>query len=636
MRKLILHCDLSPGDIVMLTAAVRDLHRHYPGKFLTDVRTLCPELWEHNPYLTPLRDNDSAAERIDCEYPLIDHCNHRPYHCLHGFTDFLSKKLRVDLQPTEFKGDIHISDEEKSWMSQVHELTGKDIPFWILVAGGKYDFTIKWWEASRYQQVVDHCAGRIQFIQVGHQGHYHPSLKGVIDLRGKTNLRQLVRLVYHSHGVLCPVTAVMHLAAAIEYKHDPAKPRPCVVVAGAREPAHWEAYPHHQFIHTNGALACSGTGGCWKARTLPLHDGDERDRSLCSDVVGELPRCMDMVTAQEVISRIELYFSGGALQPLTKAHARAAQRAVLATTREEAEVLSSETAPTASEQFIRTIPSYPGQYRGRGIVICGGGRKYFPAAWVCIHMLRKVGCSLPIQLWHLGRREMDSRMKDLVRPLQVECVDALEVRKSKPARILRGWELKPYSILHCPFKEVLLLDADNMPIVNPEFLFETKEFRQTGAIFWPDYGNLAKGRSIWHLCGVPYADEPEFESGQVVVDKERCWKALCLTMWYNEHSDFFYHHIHGDKETFHMAFRKTATAYAMPKRRVHSLDGVMCQHDFAGRRIFQHRNSHKWSLRSNERVRGFRDEEECFRLLANLRQRWKPSMAVQQQSHCQP
>src|SRR5580658_10110743 len=38
MRKLILNNYQSPGDIVMLTAAVRDLHRTYPGDFLTDVR----------------------------------------------------------------------------------------------------------------------------------------------------------------------------------------------------------------------------------------------------------------------------------------------------------------------------------------------------------------------------------------------------------------------------------------------------------------------------------------------------------------------------------------------------------------------------------------------------------------------
>ena len=37
--KLILRNSQSPGDIVMLTAAVRDLHACRPGQFLTDVRT---------------------------------------------------------------------------------------------------------------------------------------------------------------------------------------------------------------------------------------------------------------------------------------------------------------------------------------------------------------------------------------------------------------------------------------------------------------------------------------------------------------------------------------------------------------------------------------------------------------------
>jgi len=35
--KLILQNHQAPGDILMLTAAVRDLHRCHPGKFLTDV-----------------------------------------------------------------------------------------------------------------------------------------------------------------------------------------------------------------------------------------------------------------------------------------------------------------------------------------------------------------------------------------------------------------------------------------------------------------------------------------------------------------------------------------------------------------------------------------------------------------------
>ena len=244
-------------------------------------------------------------------------------------------------------------------MSQVHEITGEDTPFWIIVAGGKRDFTIKWWDVRRWQAVVDHFRGRIQFVQVGEAGHHHPALSGVIDLRGKADLRQLVRLVYHAQGVLCPVTSLMHLAAAVPMKgarasspqsrngngnHPSPQNRPCVVVAGGREPPHWEAYPHHQFIHTNGQLLCCDHGGCWKARTVPLGDGDEKDApsQLCVDVVPSgqaadtqhstfttqppppLPRCMDMITAEEVILRIEGYFTGGAARYLTAAQAAGA------------------------------------------------------------------------------------------------------------------------------------------------------------------------------------------------------------------------------------------------------------------------------------------------------------------------
>jgi len=52
MQKLILRNYQSPGDAVMLTAAVRDLHACYQGKFLTDVRTPYPQLWENNPHIT--------------------------------------------------------------------------------------------------------------------------------------------------------------------------------------------------------------------------------------------------------------------------------------------------------------------------------------------------------------------------------------------------------------------------------------------------------------------------------------------------------------------------------------------------------------------------------------------------------
>ncbi len=620
--------------MILLSAAIRDLHQCYPNRFITDVRTPFPQLWENSPYVTPLDERDAEIQIIDCHYPLINSSNRVPYHAIHGFIEFLNERLSLNIKPSVFKGDIHLSDEEKSWDSQVHEIIGKDIPFWIVVAGGKNDVTIKWWDRERYQQVVDHFRGKIQFVQVGAKEHNHPRLDGVIDLRGQTDLRQLVRLMYHAQGVLCPVTLAMHLAAAVEVKGGIPKNRPCVVVAGGREPAHWEAYPHHQYIHTGGALLCCDNGGCWKSRVVPLGDGDERDRpeNLCVDVVGKLPRCMDAITAAEVIRRVETYFEGGACRFLTRAEAHATKAVISKGERIgwRKEALEIQLFRRSGEKFIETIPAYPGNCHGRGIVICGGGIKYFPNAWVCINMLRRLGCNLPIQLWYLGDQEIDETMKSLVKPLKVECVDALKVREKHPTRILNGYELKPYSIIQSPFQEVLFLDADNVPVVNPEFLFQTHQFKKAGAIFWPDYGRLTRSRNIWRICGVPFRDEPEFESGQIVVDKKRCWKALRLAMWYNEHSDYFYHHIHGDKDTFHMAFRKLEKSYAMPATLIHTLHGTMCQHDFKGRRIFQHRNRVKWHLgHGNPTVRGFLFEAECFEFLEELKKRWSGNIQTQ-------
>jgi ADP-heptose:LPS heptosyltransferase len=166
VRKIILKNNLSPGDILMLTAAVRDLHLSYPGCFATDVRTSSPPLWENNPFLTPLSEEDPEVETIDCAYPLINESNTMPVHFIHGFRLFLCEKLGVGIKPFQFHGDIHLSDEEKGWASQVDELAGMPgVRFWIIVSGGKKDFTAKWWDPARCQEVVDHFRDRILFVR---------------------------------------------------------------------------------------------------------------------------------------------------------------------------------------------------------------------------------------------------------------------------------------------------------------------------------------------------------------------------------------------------------------------------------------------------------------------------------------
>jgi hypothetical protein len=134
---------------------------------------------------------------------------------------------------------------------------------------------------------------------------------------------------------------------------------------------------------------------------------------------------------------------------------------------------------------------------------------------------------------------------------------------------------------------------------------------------------------IWRLTGVIYRSQPAFESGQMLIDKNRCWEPLQLAAWMNRHSQFWYRYLFGDKDTFHLAWRKLDWKYAMPSRGIANLEFAMGQHDFDGRRIFQHRNRAKWDLWGwNPKIVGFEHEEKAFHFLGELRDLWKPVHAV--------
>jgi ADP-heptose:LPS heptosyltransferase len=315
IRKLILSSPHSPGDITMMTAAIRDLHCTYPNEYLTDVESPCNEIYEGNPYITKLKKTDPEVKTIRMHYPLIHNSNEGSYHFIHGYRKFLEEQIGRPITQGDLKPDIYIREEEKTWVSAVEEIVD-DRPFWIIDAGYKNDFTAKAWSFKRYQEVVDHFKNKIQFVQIGHPDHNHPQLKNVINMVGQTDPRQLIRLIYHSVGVLTPVSWPMVLAAGVPTKHNLLN-RPCVVISGGREPVQWQMYPNHQFLHTCGTMRCCDNGGCWKSRVVPIGDGDNKDKdNLCLAPVKvdgqDISECMARITTEDVIKAIEKYYQ----QPL--------------------------------------------------------------------------------------------------------------------------------------------------------------------------------------------------------------------------------------------------------------------------------------------------------------------------------
>lgn len=310
-EKLVFRAMVYPGDLLMLTSAIRDLHSAYPGRFVTDVDTTCREIWRNNPYIT--RVNRIETHRyLNVGYPPYSHAEPNPRHLTTRYHTRISEMLGIPVPVTTRKPEVFLSDEDKDPEFLIS--LGVQKPYWVVIAGAKYDTTTKWWNPAYYQEVVNQLEGRIDFVQCGSDQDWHLPLRGVVNMVGKTDISTLVSLIYHADGVLCPVTFAMHLAAAVP-THD-GKPRACVAIVGGRETSSLIQYPNHTLMSVVGRLACCQKIGCWRYVCQETHVS-QRLGSRCELPVQvspslKLPLCMEMIKPDDVVTAILRYYPGKA------------------------------------------------------------------------------------------------------------------------------------------------------------------------------------------------------------------------------------------------------------------------------------------------------------------------------------
>lgn len=297
-RRLILRNYCPPGDVLVMTAAVRSLHAAYPGQYILATDTSTPAIWEHNPNVVPLEEaREAKAEVIDMHYPLVNRSNDLAVHAMNGYCQFMADNLKVPVPLAVNRPLLYLSKREKSWLPQVQEITRLTRRYWVVCAGRKDDFTAKFWGTKNFQRLVDILAGRVFVVQVGSANHHHPRLHGALDLVGKTDIRQLIRLCYHAQGGIGGITFLQHVMAALE--------RPYISIMGGREPAQWNAYPLQQQMHVVGMLDCCRTRACWRSKVYPLAS-EEKDSRCEQPMPGEepIPRCMAMISPEEVAAMV--------------------------------------------------------------------------------------------------------------------------------------------------------------------------------------------------------------------------------------------------------------------------------------------------------------------------------------------
>ena len=251
--------------------------------------------------------------------------------------------------------------------------------------------------------------------------------------------------------------------------------------------------------------------------------------------------------------------------------------------------------------------------------------KEFASGWVLLNEIKRLDVALPIEVWHRPGELSGNQIAHIERI-------GPNIRTRILADNVTGWAIKPFAIARSAFAEVLWIDADNVPVRDPSFLFEDTEYIEKGSLFWRDVSGADRAQlwhpqaPVWAIFGVPYNDSEEFDSGQLLIDKRKCWAELGLTCHFNAHANFYYRFVSGDKDTFRFAWQKLACERSGQIRQVNYLENasevpygfmpygpfhagkvnpwkkwgggsVMVQRDREGTPLFNHRTIYKFTLK---------------------------------------
>ncbi|OWY97675.1 hypothetical protein PHMEG_00031743 [Phytophthora megakarya] len=358
-------------------------------------------------------------------------------------------------------------------------------------------------------------------------------------------------------------------------------------------------------VETTGRLRCVG----WRATSNCKPDGPREPQldKNCSDVItgGTSGYCeVEDVDSGKRFQVMRAHCNG--LQPT--ASFRCSEAPYFTGFRANVHAIVENTRVS---DFALPTGAYNGQNPRDGIVMVVDP-KLLVSAYAGIRVLRDVlKCRLPIEIWfHVD--EVGEDFASLA-PLQQLAlfVGGVSFHPVYNPRA-KGSLSKIFAIYNSNFDRVLYLNANNVPIRDPSFLFTSLEFEADGAVFWPDYWhprrtphNMHELSMVWELLDTPFVDMMEQESGQLIVDRVRHAASLELVYFYAFHEPNYFQKmnlVHGDKDLFRLAWMKLEAPFhmieAVPAMAGRVNNGSFCgmtmvQHDADGNVLFLHRNQHK-------------------------------------------
>lgn len=107
-----------------------------------------------------------------------------------------------------------------------------------------------------------------------------------------------------------------------------------------------------------------------------------------------------------------------------------------------------------------------------------------------LYMLRAAGSKLRMEIWLYDQTQYEKEACEVIFPsLNAHCLfmsDHLPSVLENPLKIVK-FTFKPLAILFSSFQQVMFLDDDVFPVMNPDDLFDAEPFVSNKALLWPDY-----------------------------------------------------------------------------------------------------------------------------------------------------
>lgn len=255
----------------------------------------------------------------------------------------------------------------------------------------------------------------------------------------------------------------------------------------------------------------------------------------------------------------------------------------------------------AHTEFVKSISRKPPQLSyvpgTRGIVSTAGG-SYLPVLVISLRMLRKTGSTLPVEVFLSDEAEYEPYICDVVLPfLNAQCRMLYTVLDSGPIPSdIQKYQFKPFAMLFSSFEDILFLDADAFPLVDPSVLFTTEPFLSHSMLTWPDFWASSVSPLYYDIASrkIPPMDlRQSTESGEVAISKKTHLKTLLLCAYYNFWGPTHYYPLlsqgaagEGDKETFVTAAETVGESFYQVSEPLHAI-GHSTEGGFAGSAMVQ-------------------------------------------------